>query len=482
MPLKRVFLLALILLSFLCGCLYPSLPPDPSEAKPWYDSWHDFSQPNPACTSFKSDPTKIEEGYDCAISYAKHARDRYRDFLVDEAKLSEGFGYLLFAAGGAGLGVAAAGTSSDSALTTAELGIGGGTATGAVLWAQNKPKLNAYTEGYKAMQCVLNQAGQLRTGIINYPELNTQLNTIESPKCTNVVPCPTHLAILKTDLDTIHANLETAQQTLSGKQATFAKSPTPVNQQEVTDANQTVNDQQELYDRTTQTIADAEAQINTAKGVLSLDQNAGQTIIQQVQAVDTKVFAAAYKGEPDFATISGQKLPTMPFSGPSGNLSNATPSPGGHGALTESAPENWVTHMNDVINDTNVLKTLTTGVTTASPDFNQCITSLDQILTQSQNQQSPAQLQVFAPTDFHFDDAKHAIGQAIVSGGKPQYVPTVSDGSSNIQVTMGQQGNAFFVNVTITDAPNSHKLTVTDSSNPPQSTSITLTPPAPLKS
>jgi len=74
----------------------------------------------------------------------------------------------MFAAGGAALGLAAAGTSSDSTLATAELGVGGGTAMGAEIWGRNKPKINAYAAGALAVQCVLGQAGQLASGIARY--------------------------------------------------------------------------------------------------------------------------------------------------------------------------------------------------------------------------------------------------------------------------------------------------------------------------
>ncbi len=62
--------------------------------------------------------------------YGRQVYETYRKFLVRDAYLSNGFGYLMFAAGGAELGIAAAGTSNDSTLATAELGVGGGTANG----------------------------------------------------------------------------------------------------------------------------------------------------------------------------------------------------------------------------------------------------------------------------------------------------------------------------------------------------------------
>ncbi len=130
-------------------------------------------------------------------------------------------------------------------------------------------------------------------------------------------------------------------------------------------------------------VADAQAQIAEANVVLGLDRDAGRSIVQQVQAIDAQVFNAAYKGEPDFATVSSQSKPNLPFSNQSAPL--PTPSPG------QMAERDWATPINKVINDTNALKTLMGGLATTPPDFKQCITSLDQVIAQVRNAQASVQ-------------------------------------------------------------------------------------------
>src|SRR5262249_30346311 len=148
----------LMLSPFLAGCLYASLPKDPPFMNPCI-------QTNSAISCSASEPSAddLATQYYTALTYLNRTLDSYNFFLTaNEAITIYGIGAPLFAAGGAVLGMAAAGASADSSLASAQLGIGGGTLTGYWLWSRNKPKLDAYNVGRKALDCVRSQANQSR--------------------------------------------------------------------------------------------------------------------------------------------------------------------------------------------------------------------------------------------------------------------------------------------------------------------------------
>lgn len=136
---QRTRLAKITLLVFLSGCLYPSLPPDPlprpgNNPPPTNSTFSNLFSRVSSCqltegySGYNQD--SVTADYRCGMYYGRQVYETYRKFLVRDAYLSNGFGYLMFAAGGAELGIAAAGTSNDSTLATAELGVGGGTANG----------------------------------------------------------------------------------------------------------------------------------------------------------------------------------------------------------------------------------------------------------------------------------------------------------------------------------------------------------------
>jgi hypothetical protein len=148
--LKSLFVLGLAPL--LTSCLYPSLPADPRE------------QASTGCTIAGD---AVRANYECAVRYARESQKDYRCSLQERALASEGLGLLLIGAGGAALGIGAAGVGSptDTTLAVTQLGIGGGTLIGAAAWSENKSKTTAYLVGYTAIQCVLDQATQLAPAI-----------------------------------------------------------------------------------------------------------------------------------------------------------------------------------------------------------------------------------------------------------------------------------------------------------------------------
>jgi len=333
-----VFVGFLILLTTTTGCLYPAHI-DPASTK--------YAQTSSAPT----DPnyaTAIQTNYQNAMRYAVDTQESYRCFLVNNAEASEGFGLLMIAAGGASVGLAAASSGVDSTLVIAEMGIGGGTLLGSALWLQNKPKINAYLTGVTADQCVIDNGVLLQTAVSRAPEIYAVMEKLRVP-----------LALL--------------DQAIAGLP----------------------QDQKDIAARGDQAMAAGQAALAAAE--LS-----GAIIIRSVQDVDTRIFAAAYKGEPDIAALSGSftSLQKLPFS------QQSTKPAGAAGAA--AAPI-----LATVVDLTNELQNLTGGLTLPTKDFaSSCLTDLNQGIAQ-------AVLQVLPSNNITCD--KGATCTLTIVGGRPPY-------------------------------------------------------------
>ncbi len=289
----------LILLLTMTGCLYPS-----------YIDTTGYPQKTVSPSADPGYSADLNANYQNAMSYVAAVQQSYRSFLVSDARESEGFGVLLIAAGGAALGIAAAG---DSTLAITELGIGGGTLLGAPLWLQNKPKLNAYLVGITADQCIIDNGVLIQPSVTRAPAIYSAMEALKGP-----------LGLLHEDL---------------------ASTTNPSNP-----ANQPFKDAAAAGDQA------------MIAGQAALDSIAlsGPMIIRSTQDVDTRVFAAAYKAEPDLAALSSgfTSLQKLPFS------QSATTS-----AQTNKNGGNLATSSNQVIKLTNDLQNALGGLTLATKDF-----------------------------------------------------------------------------------------------------------------
>jgi hypothetical protein len=345
--------------------------------------------------------TAIQTNYQNAMRYAVDTQGSYRCFLVNNAEASEGFGLLMIAAGGASVGLAAA---SASTLAIAELGIGGGTLLGSALWLQNKPKINAYLTGVTADQCVIDNGVLLQTAVSRAPEIYAVMEQLRVP-----------LALL--------------DQAVAGLP----------------------QDQKDIAARGDQAMA-------TGQAALAAAELSGAIIIRSVEDVDARVFAAAYKGEPDIAALSGSftSLQKLPFSQQSTKPAAAA---GGAGAPTLAT----------VVDLTNELQNLTGGLTLPTKDFaSSCLTDLNQGIAQ-------AALQVLPSNNISCD--KGATCTLTIVGGRPPY-QLIKDANLTVNTTVA--GSVTVASVSVSDT-NVHNLQIVDMSSAIQSVTITGkgTAPAP---
>ncbi len=430
------FVVHLLFLPVLSGCLYASLPKEPELQSEL------VAQPDQAA---------ISSDYNEARNYVRGARASYNCFLTtNEATSTYGVGGLLFAAGGAALGLAAAGSSSDSSLATAELGAGGGTGTGYWLWSRNKPKLDAYNTGRSALDCVSGQADQFAPNVGRYSLISQRVKDMEAPDAP--------VEKLRQEIPNIKAVVQQIQAD------PIAKAAAPNATQVLSDA--------------TNALTDADSQVSAAETVLSMTQTVPRSIVDQVNHIDTDVRQSAYTGIPDISTAGQGKLPTLPYQAPTSPSAAATPAPKGlqHQAVLPLAVSQfnahkleWISMTTDVVDTTRGLKILLSNVVTAPPDYGKCMTSLNQLIAKAEQASTP--LQLLPPTDLH-SVGSTTVGQVTISGSKQPY--TFKPDNSQLQVSTTQTSSAFWiVNVTITDSKIPHTLAVFDSSGSQQSISMT---------
>ncbi|MFZ0244570.1 MAG: hypothetical protein WAL68_02715, partial [Candidatus Binatus sp.] len=307
---NRKYLGLLLPLLLLASCLYANLPDDPS--MPPKRSW---LSPSPA-SGWYSDPQdqpQISTNYNLARVYARDSYAAYDSFLQDDEYTTYGLGGLLFAAGGASVGLAAAVTSTDASLAIAEMGIGGGTGTAYWLWSRNKPKMSAYNVGRSAVDCVISQADQFAPNVARYDDVKKDRGALQAAVGTLRTAMP-EIGNSLSDLQSAKSDPNFSQ--FSDLIDTATKQASQIS----TDANSALND--------------ASAQLTAADNVLTITQRVPSTIVDQVRHVDVEIKQSAFTGIPDIATISQTKLPTLPFSSAS---PKASPIPPG-GAHPPGAP------------------------------------------------------------------------------------------------------------------------------------------------
>lgn len=393
-------------------------------------------------------PETSQLNFDTGVAYANTARLDYQHALSKLTKEKTSLSNALIVLGGVGVGMVAGGVHRSALGYTA---IAGGTAYTLGTWNSSQPRENAYLEGMRAMDCVLFAAEPLKVSDAAKNRFATDMDS---------------LALAITGLNTSIGTVEVA-----------ARQP-GVNTELSNQAKSDVNIARGIVNTANETYV-AARQVETRRD------NAGLSIVNTVNALNTQVNKAIQGTIPDLSALPGiikGLASTADLFVPGAGLAESVAKIAGGTAPTDTSstdkqlvlPSN---SLNSALSDLKIKSVTLASLAQQLQNEVQSVNSAQPLeKMRACGVEVDLEMQV-TPNQLTFTEAKSTTKHLIVSGGKKPYTAAILEADSPVSVKSPFPAGDSRVEVIASEttrAGDSYTVFIQDATNKTKAVTVTI--------